>query len=66
MTILKLRQANNPESTTKLAYIRELCDMLNQKSPKIEMIENETTNHNTFDCFSLPILWKRNQKSKTD
>ena len=24
MTILKLRQANNPESTTKLAYIREL------------------------------------------
>lgn len=28
MTILKLRQANNPESTTKLAYIRELCAML--------------------------------------
>lgn len=25
MTILKLRQANNPESTTKLAYIRELA-----------------------------------------
>ena len=28
MTILKLRQANNPESTTKLAYIRELCAIL--------------------------------------
>ena len=28
MTILKLRQANNPESTTKLAYIRELAVML--------------------------------------
>ena len=28
MTILKLRQANNPESTTKLAYIRELAVMV--------------------------------------
>lgn len=30
MTILKLRQANNPESTTKLAYIRELAVILNE------------------------------------
>ena len=30
MTILKLRQANNPESTTKLAYIRELVAMPSQ------------------------------------
>ena len=27
-TILKLRQANNPESTTKLAYIRELAPIV--------------------------------------
>ena len=30
MTILKLRQANNPESTTKLAYIRELAVIVKQ------------------------------------
>lgn len=34
MTILKLRQANNPESTTKLAYIRELAVMLLQNVEK--------------------------------
>ena len=31
MTILKLRQANNPESTTKLAYIRELAVILQKR-----------------------------------
>ena len=39
---------------------------LTNGSPKIETIENETTNHNTFGSFSFPILWKRNQKSPTD
>ena len=34
MTILKLRQANNPESTTKLAYIRELAVSVKQKTTK--------------------------------
>ena len=32
MTILKLRQANNPESTTKLAYIRELWAIIKRTS----------------------------------
>lgn len=32
MTILKLRQANNPESTTKLAYIRELYAIISRQS----------------------------------
>ena len=36
MTILKLRQANNPESTTKLAYIREL----------VASLQNDTTDKN--------------------
>ena len=36
MTILKLRQANNPESTTKLAYIRELAVTMKQLHTKIE------------------------------
>ena len=39
MTILKLRQANNPESTTKLAYIRELC--LTLKDDTDQQLTNE-------------------------
>lgn len=36
MTILKLRQANNPESTTKLAYIRELPAIIQGNCKKIQ------------------------------
>lgn len=40
MTILKLRQANNPESTTKLAYIRELQATLTNDTATYELLEN--------------------------
>ena len=38
MTILKLRQANNPESTTKLAYIRELWASVKRQTTTNEHI----------------------------
>ena len=39
MTILKLRQANNPESTTKLAYIRELAARLHNNANRQTSLE---------------------------
>jgi hypothetical protein len=43
MTILKLRQANNPESTTKLAYIRELAASIDDLK-RIDKISNDRIN----------------------